>query len=129
MRRGLLFCIPFVLVVSCGNKGEKVTREDCTQVADHIADLIMDHVTTHPDELLQQVGSDSGLPAGSTKESLPQFFASPQGKTWLLQRRGFVRTGVEDGVDKCVASASRKQVKCLLAATTRDDVTACDAAK
>jgi hypothetical protein len=129
MRAGLLLWIPLVLVVSCGNKEPKVTRDECSKVADHIADLIIDHFTTHPDELLQQVGSDSGLPAGSTKESLVQFFASPEGKTWLLQRRGFVRTGVEDGIDTCVATASHKQVRCLLAARSRDDVTACDAAK
>lgn len=129
MRAGLLLWIPLVLVVSCGNKDAKVTREDCTKVADHISDLIMDHYTSHPDELLSQVGSDSGLPPGSTKESLPAFLASPEGKTWLLKRRGLVRTSVEDGIDKCVTTASRKQVTCLLAAKTRDDVTACDSAK
>ncbi|HSD87935.1 MAG TPA: hypothetical protein VLB44_10495 [Kofleriaceae bacterium] len=129
MRAGLLLWISLVLVVSCGNKGEKVTREDCSKVADHIADLVVDHLTSHPDELLEQVGSNSGLPAGTTKDTLPPFLASPEGKTWLLQRRGLVRTGVEQGIDKCVSSASRKQVTCLLAAKTRDDVTACDAAK
>lgn len=129
MRAGLPLWIALVLVVSCGNRDGKVTREDCTKVADHIADLIMDHFATHPDELLTQAGSNSGLPAGSTKESLPAFFASPEGRTWLLQRRGLVRTGVEDGIDKCVTTANRKQVTCLLAAKSRDDVTACDSAK
>jgi len=131
MRAGLAWCIPLVLVVSCGNKGpDKVTREDCAKVADHITDLIMEHVTTHPDDLWAEVGSaDAGLPAGTTKETLPAFLASPEGKTWLLQRRGFVRTASEGGMERCMTAASRKQVNCLLAAKSRDDVTACDSVK
>jgi hypothetical protein len=132
MRAGPLLWISFVLTISCGNKGAaKVGREECAKVADHITDLIMDHYTAHPDELWLEVGSaaDSGLPAGTTEKALPGFLGSPEGKTWLLQRRGFVRSATEGGMDKCIQSASRKQVDCLLAAKSREAVTACDSVK
>lgn len=130
MRRGLVLCVALELLVSCGGKDQKVTREDCSKVADHIADLIMDHMQSHPDELWAQVqGQDTGLPATVTKETLPDFMQTPEGKTWLLQRRGFTRSGVEQGIDKCVEKASRKQVDCLLKAKSREDVTACDSVK
>ena len=127
MRAGFVLCVAFF---GCGTKEVKVSREDCTKVADHIADLVMDHMQAHPDELWDQVqGQDTGLPATVTKETLPQFMETPEGKTWLLQRRGNARSGVEQGIDTCVKSASRKQVSCLLAAKSREDVTACDSAK
>jgi hypothetical protein len=130
MRVGLLLCVSLASLASCGNKDAKVSREDCAKVADHIADLIMDHMQAHPDELWEQVKTEqTGLPASVTKETLPQFIETPEGKTWLLQRRGFTRSGVEQGVDTCVQKATRKQVTCLLAAKSREDVTACDSAK
>jgi hypothetical protein len=127
MRFGLLLC---VVLAGCGSKDDKVTRDDCAKVADHIADLIMDHMEAHPDELWEQVkDQQTGLPPAVTKETLPQFMQTPEGKTWLLQRRGFTRSGVEEGIDSCVQKATRKQVSCLLAAKSRDAVTACDSAK
>jgi hypothetical protein len=130
MRAGLISCVALELLVSCGGSAQKVTREDCAKVADHISDLIMDHMESHPDELWAQVeGQETGLPKDVTKETLPQFMDTPEGKTWLLQRRGFTRTGVEQGIDTCVQKASRKQVNCLLAAKSREDVTACDSVK
>jgi hypothetical protein len=131
MRAGHQLWIPFVLLVSCGNKGEtKVTRDDCNKVADHMAELMIEHYTAAPDDLwLELEGKDAGLPATVTKETLPAFLASPDGKTWLVQRRGFVRSAMEKGVDSCVTKASRKQVDCLLAAKSREAVTACDSVK
>ena len=130
MRAGLVLCVALELLVSCGGGDKKVTREDCTKVADHITDLIMVHMQSHPDELWAQVqGQDTGLPQTVTKETLPQFMQTPEGKTWLLQRRGFTRSGVEQGIDTCVQKASRKQVNCLLKAKSREDVTACDSVK
>lgn len=130
MRAGLFLCVALELLVSCGGNEPKVTREDCAKVADHIADLIMDHMQSHPDELWAQVeAQDTGLPKDVTKDTLPQFMNTPEGKTWLLQRRGFTRSGVEQGIEKCVQKASRKQVNCLLAAKSREDVTACDSVK
>lgn len=130
MRAGLILCVALELLVSCGGNEKKVTREDCTKVADHIADLILDHMQAHPDELWAQVdGQETGLPKDVTKETLPQFISTPEGKTWLLQRRGFTRSGVEQGIEPCVQKASRKQVDCLLKAKSREDVTACDSVK
>ncbi|HTL34356.1 MAG TPA: hypothetical protein VL326_14615 [Kofleriaceae bacterium] len=131
MRAGHLLWIPFVLTVSCGNKGEtKVTRDDCAKVADHVSEVMIEHYTAHPDQLWMEVdGKDTGLPATVTKDTFATYLSSPDGKTWLLQRRGFVRSAMEPGVDACVAKASRKQVDCLLKATSREAVTACDSVK
>src|SRR5690348_15728262 len=100
MRAGPLKWIAFVLLVSCGNKGEtKVTRDDCAKVADHMSEVMIEHYTAHPDDLWIEIdGKDSGVPATVTKETFAAFLASPEGKTWLLQRRGFVRTAMEPGV-------------------------------
>lgn len=131
MRVGHLMWIPFVLLVSCGNKAQtKVTHEDCAKVADHMAELMIEHYTANPDDLWAEIeGKDSGIPATVTKETLAAYLQSPEGKTWLLQRRGFVRSAMETGVDSCVTKASRKQVDCLLAAKSREAVTACDSVK
>ena len=127
MRLGFLLC---VVLAACGSKDDKVTREDCTKVADLITDLIMDHMQTHPDELWDQVkDQQTGLPSAVTKDALPQFMQTPEGKTWLLQRRGNTRSGVEQGIETCVQKATRKQVSCLLAAKSREAVTACDSVK
>ena len=129
--RGLSMWILLVLVVSCGNKGDaKVTRDDCSKVADHIAEVMIDHYTAHPDELWPEVeGKETGIPATVTKDTFATFLGSPEGKTWLIQRRGFVRSAMEPGVDSCLAKASRKQVACLLKTKSREDVTACDSVK
>jgi hypothetical protein len=131
MRAGQLLWIPFVLSISCANKGDgKVTREDCAKVADHISEVMIDHYTANPEALWAEVeGKDAGLPATVTKDTLGTYLQTPEGKTWLLQRRGFVRSAMEQGVDSCIAKASRKQVDCLLAAKSREAVTACDSVK
>jgi len=125
MRLGIVL----VLVLGCGSKREQVTREQCRQVADHIADIIIDHYAAHPDELWDAITAepgDTGVPQAVTKESFKAFLDSPEGKTWLMQRHGQARSGTEAGIQPCVEKASAKLVKCLLAAKTHEDVTACD---
>jgi hypothetical protein len=132
MRTGLGLWIALVLVVSCGNNGERVTREQCAKVADHVANLIIDHYVAHPDEFWDGITAepgDPGLPTTVTKQTFKAYLDSPEGRTWLLQRRGQARTGTEQGIDGCVKNAKPKQVRCLLAAKSRDDVSACDQAK
>lgn len=130
MRFGLGFWILLVLLVSCGDKREKVTREQCSKVADHIAGLIMTHYTTHPDELWDGMSDpySTGIPNTVTKESFEAFLASPEGKTWSMQRHGQVRSSTEAGIDACVKDATPALVRCLLATKTREDVGACDKA-
>jgi hypothetical protein len=131
MRTGLAICIVLGLAVGCGSKDARPTREACTQVADHMADLMLAHFVEHPDELWDLVASADApdVPQGTTRETFPSFLASPEGKTWLLKRHGDLRTGTLDGVDGCTKNATRSQVKCLLAAKSRDDVEACDRAR
>jgi len=123
--------IVLVLCVSCGNKQEKVTREQCSKVADHIAELKIAHYTAHPDELWEETTAqpETGLPPTVTKETFKAFLDTPVGKTWLMQRHGEVRSNAEAAMTNCVDHATPKQVSCLLAAKSRDDVTACDQAK
>lgn len=128
MRSGLSLWILLVLVVSCANKTEKVTRQDCEKVADHIAQVIMDHYVSHPDELWAGMSDPyaSDIPRTVTKETFEDWLASPTGKTWTMQRHGQVRSSAEAGIQPCVDVATPALVTCLLAAKTREDVTACD---
>jgi hypothetical protein len=118
-----------LLLAACTSKPEKVTREQCSKVADHIASLIIEHYTAHPDDLWASMTAepgDTGIPPSVTKETFKDFLTTPEGKTWLLQRQGAVRTATENGIDPCMQNATAKQVACLLAAKSRADVEACD---
>src|SRR5688572_11118446 len=113
MRHGSALWILLVLLVSCGNKSTKVTRDDCAKVADHIANLIIQHYTAHPDELwdgLAADGGDTGLPPTVTKPTFKAYLDTPEGKTWMMQRHGQARSGTEAGIDQCVAKATPDQV-------------------
>lgn len=133
MRHGLGLWILLVLVVSCGNKGEKVTREQCSEVADHLARVRLDDAATHPDVWWDDMAAgsaDTELPKTVTRESFGAFLASPEGKTWLFKRHGAVRAEMEQGIDaSCMKKATQKTIDCLLAAKTHDDVQACDKVK
>jgi hypothetical protein len=121
-----------VLLLGCGKPADKVTRDQCSKVADHVASIIVDHYTAHPDELwdlIHQQDKPSDLPPTVTKESFKSYLATPEGKTWSMQALGAARSGTEAVIDKCVAEATPSQVKCLLAAKSREDVNACDQAK
>jgi hypothetical protein len=132
MRIGSTIWILLVLLVSCGNKQTKVTREDCTKIADHVAELVIQHYSAAPEELwdvMHVEPGDTGLPDTVTRETLKSFLATPEGKTWLMKRQAKIREGTEMGIDGCLAKATPRQVDCLLAAKTREAVKACDAVK
>jgi hypothetical protein len=133
MRLGFVMWIVLVgALAGCSSKSEKVTREQCSKVADHIADLLIEHYRTHPDELWDGMTAEpgeTGVPKTVTKETFKAYLDSPEGKTWLMQRQGQARSGTEAGIKPCVDNATPKQVKCLLAAKSRDDVNACDSAR
>ncbi|HEY5925303.1 MAG TPA: hypothetical protein VIV11_26650 [Kofleriaceae bacterium] len=121
--------IVLVLLFGCQKSPrEKVTREQCNQVADHIAKLIIDYFASHPDEMWDGMAAphDTGIPKTVTKETFKPFLDSPEGKTWLLQRQGQVRSSAEAGIQPCLDTASPKLVRCLLATKTREEVVACD---
>jgi hypothetical protein len=132
MRTCLVLGLVIFGVTSCAKGDSKVTREQCSHVADHVATVIIDHYTTHADELwdlIHATEAKSDLPASVTKDNFKAYLATPEGKTWSMKALGAARVGTEGVIDKCVAEATPKQVSCLLAAKTRDDVTACDRAK
>jgi hypothetical protein len=129
MRHGLGLWILLVLVVSCSNKGENVTREQCTQVADHMADLMIDDSVAHPDawwDGMAESAIDTGMPKTVTRASFASFLTTPEGKTWLMKRQGAVRAEMEQGIDvSCMKKATPKTIDCLLAAKTQADAKAC----
>jgi hypothetical protein len=94
MRVGYSLWISLVLVVSsCNKKSEKVTREQCNAVADHIAEVIITHYSSKPDELWDgmETPHETGIPASVTRETFAAWLATPEGKTWTMQRHGQVR--------------------------------------
>jgi hypothetical protein len=131
--RVLATSIVFGILVSCGgSKDQKVTREDCAKVADHIAEVMIADYAKQPDVLWDAVHAEEAepdLPATVTKESFKGYLDSPEGKTWLMKRHAEIRTGTEMAIDGCMQKATRKDITCLLASKTRDDVVACDKAK
>ena len=123
--------IVLVLVLGCGKSGKpepKVTREQCNQVADHIAKLIIDYFASQPAEMWDGMSDpyETGVPKTVTKETFKAFLDSPEGKTWLLQRHGQVRSSAEAGIQPCIDTASPALVRCLLATKTREEIVACD---
>jgi hypothetical protein len=121
-----------VLVVGCGKPSDKVTREQCSQVADHVAAIMVDHCMAHTDECWDAEAAqprDGGVPEAVTKATFKSFLDTPAGKTWLMQRQGQWRSINESAVPSCIKNGSSKLVNCLLATKTRDDVAACDQAK
>ena len=118
------------LLAGCGKEAPSVTREQCAKVADHIATVIIDHYASHPEELWEGMADpyETGVPKSVTKDSFKPYLASPEGKTWLMQRHGQVRSSAEAGIEPCVTHGTPSLVRCLLATKTREDVEACDRA-
>jgi hypothetical protein len=129
MRLGLGLWILLVLVVSCKDHGEKVTREQCANVADHMADLRIEDSVAHPEDWwdgMAALGQDTGMPKTVTRASFASFLTTPEGKTWLMKRHGAVRAEMEQGIDaSCMKKATPMTIDGLLAAKTKADATAC----
>jgi hypothetical protein len=127
MRSGLALCTLLVLSVSCKSRSQ--LRTDCNRVADHVADIIVDYFVANPNQLWEAVHAepgDPGIPLTFTKATFPTFLSSDAGKRWIDRRRAIVQVGTHSIVEQCVQKASQKQIKCMLAATTREAVAACD---
>lgn len=122
-----------LLALGCGDKkSAAATREECAQVAEHIADLIIAEAAANPDALwdaLHAGSGDSGIPADVSKPVFKLWLDSTKGQTWMMQRRGQTLSGTQMGIDACTKNATRQQVKCLLGAKTKVDVEACDRAR
>lgn len=118
------------LGIGCSSKPAKPTREECTRAAEHIADLILAYYRAQPMEWFDAMGQepgDSGVPTEITRDSFKAWLETDAGKTFLVQRKGNTLAGVQRGIEPCVENATKAQVKCLLDATSKDDVLACDA--
>src|SRR5690606_18322523 len=116
------------LACACGDKAPaKATREDCTKVAEHIAELVIADAVANPADLFDRLASVGGVPDGVTKDGFGEFLATPEGKTLLMQMRGQTLSATQLGIDSCVDNALKSDTACLLAAKSRADVDACDA--
>ena len=119
--------------LSLGCKKEpppKPTREECTQAAEHIADLIMADYDAAPDAFWDEVHTVSeievGIPKEVDKRGFRAWLQTPEGQTWRTLRRGQTLVGTQRGIDPCVNEGTQAQVKCLLAAKTKVQVLQCD---
>jgi hypothetical protein len=118
--------------LGCGNKaGEKATKADCEHIAEHVADLIVADAAANPDALYEAIKASPGdtrIPETVDKAGFATWLQSPEGKTWMLQRRGQTLSGTQQGVEPCVKRAAPKSwVTCMLAAKTKPEIEACDA--
>lgn len=122
-------------VLGCGNKDSgsaKASREDCQQVAEHIADLVVADAAANPDMLwdaLHESPGETGIPSTVDKGGFKTWINTPEGKTWMMQRRGQTLAGTQEGVEPCMEKARKADIKCLLATKTKADVGACDTAR
>jgi hypothetical protein len=120
------------LALACGSKAEpKVTREDCMNVSEHIAELLVADAKANPDAMwdaLHRGAGDSGIPDDIVKTQFKAWLDTAQGQTWMMQRRGQTLAGAQQGIDTCLQKANRALVTCLLASKTKTDVEACDRA-
>ena len=118
------------LVSGCGDKSpEAATREDCTKVAEHIAELIVRDASSRPEELYDTIRAspgESAIPADVTRDGFKAWLETPPGQTFLMQRKGQTLSGTQLAIDSCVKDGTKALTRCLLAATKRDDVMACD---
>jgi len=126
--------VVMLVALGCGSKKSKprATRDDCLQVADHTADMLVEYLVAHPDMFWDGVHNnpgDTGIPPDVTKETFPQFLASPDGKAWVEKRHVRTREGLRDEADikKCTGVQTKKWVACMLASSKPEDGAACDA--
>jgi hypothetical protein len=120
------------LSLGCKDKGPppKATREECAKVAEHIADLIIEHYAAAPDDWWESIHTvsalETGIPKDVQKVGFKEWLRTPEGETWKLLRRGQTLAGTQQGIDGCVATATKPYAQCLLDAKSKADVTKCD---
>lgn len=129
--RGIGIGLAIWTALGCGDKPAGATREDCTVIAEHVANLIMADAAANPDALWDAIHAapgDTGLPTDLDKSGFKTWLDSPAGKTWMMGRRGNVLAGTQVGIEPCVQKAApRTWVTCMLATKSKADVEACDA--
>jgi len=126
--RTVAFACALVLAFGCGKKPpDKVTREQCVAVRDHVVELILQHYIGHGPETFDGLDrSDAatmvGLPPGVKRETFGPWLASEAGKPWLANARARLvgGTGLTDTVEKCVKRGTATHIACWQGATTME---------
>lgn len=124
-----------VLSLGCGSKrgaADKVTREQCVAVRDHVVDLILAHYIAHPAETFDgldrsDIATMVNIPQGTTRDSFGAFVTSESGKQWLGNARArlVAGTGLTDTVERCAHRGKPTHVACWLGATTMETFQRC----
>lgn len=135
MRSGLFVGLALwgSLAIACkGDSGSgKPTNEECAAVGENIAGIILKDKIDHAEAWFDEIkaapdANQSGLPGDLPRAAFKLWLDSPQGRTWLMKRRTNMLVLVQQAVAGCVEDATKAQVKCLMAAKTKDDVGVCD---
>lgn len=129
-RRGFAIGCVMWTCFACNDKAATTpSRADCQKVAEHIADIIVAEAVADPPALFDRVGAsggETGIPATVTRDGFKAWLETPEGKTWMMQRRGQTLAGTQQGVNSCVEKGTKATVDCLLVAKSKSDVDACD---
>ena len=119
-----------VFELGCGTKQaapEKVTREQCVAVRDHVVDLIIAHYKANGPETFDGLDRGDaatmvGIPAGTTRETFGRFLASEVATQWLGNARArlVAGAGLGDTVEKCAKRGTPTHISCWMGATTME---------
>lgn len=98
-------------------------------MSEHIAELIIRDAASRPEELYDTIRAapgESTIPADVTRDGFKAWLETPAGQTFLMQRKGQTLSGTQVAIDSCVKDGTKALTRCLLAATKKQDVIACD---
>jgi len=130
MHRLVVLALVTIVGFGCGKRqpaGQKVTREQCVVVRDHVVDLIIQHYIANGPETFDGLDrSDAatmvGIPPGVAREKFGAFLASGAAKQWLANTRTrlVAGAGLSDAVDKCVQRGTPTHIECWMGASTME---------
>ena len=130
MPTAALISLVVVIAVGCSKKPaapEKVTREQCVAVRDHVVDLIIEHYKANGPETFDgldrsDVATMVGIPPGVTRETFGPFLASGAAQQWVGNARArlVAGPGIGDTVEKCVQRGTPTHITCWMTALTME---------
>ncbi len=130
MHRLVVLALVVILALGCGKKqsaADKVTRDDCLAVRDHVVDLIIKHYIANGAETFDGLDrSDAatmvGIPPGVAREKFGVFLASGAAEQWLASTRArlVAGAGLGDTVEKCAQRGTSTHIACWMEAQTME---------
>lgn len=130
MHRFVALALVTILAFGCSKKqpaAQKVTREQCVAVREHVVELIIQHYIANGPETFDgldksDVATMVGIPPGVTREKFGPFLASGAAEQWLANARArlVAGTGLSDTVEKCAQRGTPTHIACWLGASTME---------